>query len=436
MVVCVAAMLFAWSGNLDAQTLPRHGDDIHLGVGTCAGSTCHASATPWRNSSVQQSEYLTWRQRDRHAKAYQSLLGERGRLIAANLGLPNAHEAKVCLDCHADNVPAARRGRGFELTDGVGCESCHGGASRWLGVHVSGTNTRAQNLEAGMYPLDDPAARGRLCMTCHLGTADPALGHRILGAGHPRLRFELDTYTAVQPAHFRPDADYRQRKRLTGPVTTWMVGQAVAADLDLQGLADPKRNPPGLFPELAFFDCQACHHSIGALRFERRPGGASEPGVPRLRDAHLVMMLTVARSLQPALAERLGADIAALHRAVGSDRDSLVAAVGSARDTVRDFLAWAARSFSTDEILRLADALCALGQTPGYRSFAVAEQTTMALGGALAALREAGGIDAARHKLAAAALDEVHKTVNRDDSYSPAEFGTALAALEKTLAAR
>ena len=55
----------------NAQTiLPQNADDIHIGVTSCAGSTCHGATTPWAGSTVLQNEYMTWEQYDPHSKAY------------------------------------------------------------------------------------------------------------------------------------------------------------------------------------------------------------------------------------------------------------------------------------------------------------------------------------------------------------------------------
>ena len=125
-----------------AQTiLPQNADDIHIGVTSCAGSTCHGATTPWAGSTVLQNEYMTWEQYDPHSKAYSVLLNSTSKKMAKNLGIGKAHEAKICLDCHADNVPQNKRGRVFQISDGVGCEACHGGGQRWLGIHVSGVGT-------------------------------------------------------------------------------------------------------------------------------------------------------------------------------------------------------------------------------------------------------------------------------------------------------
>ena len=117
-----------------AQSLPFIDKDIHMGVATCAGSTCHGAVEALSGIGILQNEFITWQRHDKHAKAYQVLLSERSKRIARNLGLEAAHTAPICLDCHADNVPAERQHRTFQLSDGVTCEACHGGAGRWIGA--------------------------------------------------------------------------------------------------------------------------------------------------------------------------------------------------------------------------------------------------------------------------------------------------------------
>jgi hypothetical protein len=186
---------------LDGATsaeLPENDGNIHMDVATCAASQCHGSAVPREGSSVLQNEYVTWTQDDPHSLAYEVLSNSRSRGIAARLGLGSATTAKICLDCHADNVPAQLRGERFHLSDGVGCEACHGGAENWLATHYNQpTVTHAANLEAGLYPTESVAERGELCLSCHLGTRDNFTTHRIMAAGHPRLAFELDTFTEL-----------------------------------------------------------------------------------------------------------------------------------------------------------------------------------------------------------------------------------------------
>lgn len=261
----------------------------HLGVATCAGSNCHGSQRPFDDSPVLQNEYFTWERKDAHSNAFKLLQGADGKRMAANLGIKDPTQAEECLTCHSDYVAPPQRGRRYALSEGVGCEACHGGAQDWLGPHVSG-NSHQQNLDAGLYPLEDPVARTRLCLQCHLGTGNKPIDHRIMGAGHPPLEFEVGAFTLYQPEHFRVDADYLKRKpaHVSG-ARLWAIGQLVAAQIYLEQLRSKRFKDHGLFPELVFFDCNACHHPMRPPRWSPGTGGALDAGEPRLMDAYLVM---------------------------------------------------------------------------------------------------------------------------------------------------
>src|SRR5579862_2835448 len=122
----------------------------HLGVASCAASVCHGKLTAQTGRDVALNEYRIWLEQDRHSQAYRALDNPRSRSIAANLGLPSASAAKICLDCHADNVPANQRGPKFQLSDGVQCEACHGGSEKWIETHTQQTVTHAANVANGM----------------------------------------------------------------------------------------------------------------------------------------------------------------------------------------------------------------------------------------------------------------------------------------------
>ena len=57
-----------------------------------------------------------------------------------------------------------------------------------------------------------------------------------MGAGHPRLDFELDTFTATQPAHYEIDKDYYERKIVSNGMQTWAIGQALALEKRFEAL--------------------------------------------------------------------------------------------------------------------------------------------------------------------------------------------------------
>ena len=123
-------------------------DYKHLGVASCATSVCHGKLSPAPGKHVALNEYQTWTREDRHAQAYRTLELAESKRIAANLGLPSASTAKICLDCHADNIPSEKRGPKFQVSDGVGCEACHGGSEKWIETHAAESATQTSG-EAG-----------------------------------------------------------------------------------------------------------------------------------------------------------------------------------------------------------------------------------------------------------------------------------------------
>ena len=173
---------------LATAVVDRIDANAHMGVATCSNSVCHGATQAFQGSNVWQNEFARWQEYDPHAnKAYQALRSAEGQAIARKLGLGDATQAGECLACHADHPPADKRGERFQITDGVGCEACHGGSERWLTSHASKDVPHADNIAKGLYPTEDPVARAELCLSCHMGTTDRMITHRIMGAGHPRL---------------------------------------------------------------------------------------------------------------------------------------------------------------------------------------------------------------------------------------------------------
>src|SRR3954447_23713697 len=90
-----ALALWLVAGAASSATVPQYAGDVHLGVTSCSGSTCHGIAQESSRTNVLQNEYLTWQRRDKHAKAYAVLMSKESERIARNLGLPAAHTAQI-----------------------------------------------------------------------------------------------------------------------------------------------------------------------------------------------------------------------------------------------------------------------------------------------------------------------------------------------------
>ncbi len=414
----------------DYPLVPHYGKARHLGVATCASATCHGAAVPAPGGVVLQNEYATWQTRDKHAGAYNLLLNAQSKRIARKLDLDAAHTADVCLDCHADNVPEVKRGPRFQITDGVGCEACHGGAENWIEVHTINANkiSHQRNVEAGLYPTADPVTRAELCLSCHVGDETKFGTHRLMGAGHPRLSFELDTFTAIQPPHFVVDEDYQVRKPVASGTKTWAIGQAKALASLLEVVLDSEHRGAGLFPELALFDCHACHRPMSAGRWQERASLGLGPGVVRFNDANLIMLRVAADVVSPSLAQEVRQQGRTLHQA--SAAEWRAAAKALHETSLRAVDVFAGHIFDQADCSALLDNLIAEGERGEYIDYVAAEQTTMAIGAIVTTMREAGWMGDAEYARIEEAMAEMYDAVKEDERYRPSAHLDALQRLE------
>jgi hypothetical protein len=410
-------LLLSWASSL--QALPPGDVHKHLGVASCAGSQCHGKIEAQKDQNVFLNEYRTWSADDRHSRAYQTLLSEESKRIAAKLGLPSAHSAKICLDCHADNVPAAQRGPKFQIDDGIGCEACHGGAEKWIETHTDPGASHASNVAAGLYPAERASESAAMCLSCHMGTKDQFATHRIMGAGHPRLSFELENFTANQPAHYQIDDDYRKRKNPAASVNLWVGGQMVLATRFLELLQSPLFTPHGMMPEFSFYDCHSCHHPMKDLRWQTtKTTRGMEPGTLRLNESAFAMLRAITQVVAPADDAQLTTSIAALIDAARQGvPQTQKAAAALAQWLATRKNAWADRAYSPAEAKSLRRAVVGLAADGQLRDFASAEQVYMAC----ESLSLFVGDDAQLQSV----IDGLYNSVKNDGAYSPEKFITA-----------
>jgi hypothetical protein len=408
--------------------LPDHDTRQALGTVTCASSTCHGSIDPWRNSNVLQNEYVTWSRLD-------VLSNARSREIGQKLGIGDPTQAKICLDCHTDNRPAAERGPRFSINDGVGCEACHGASEDYVASHVAPNATHQQNLENGMFPVEDPVARAKLCLSCHFGNQDKLVTHRIMGAGHPRLSFEMETFSMIEPAHFRLRSDDAKHALLWDGVKVWAIGQAIATSQTMKILLDPVRGHDGAFPELVLFDCQACHHPMADRRWQPRTalGHTLSPGVPRLNDANILMTVALAHQLDPALGERMRSAAQNLELALtgqGDVRSSAQAVDGVAQEVAEKV----SRVYFDRAMLQgLTLSLIDEGLAGHYQDYAAAEQATMAISSLVDFSNREGWLSHAAE--INGQLSGIDSLLANEEHYPQDQFQTRLRTLRSTLAA-
>ncbi|MEO7941018.1 MAG: multiheme c-type cytochrome [Burkholderiaceae bacterium] len=425
-VRCWVLATLALSGGLAvAQTLPDQSHDQTLGVVNCASSLCHGSIAGWDGSPVVQNEYVIWSRLDKHARAHALLTNAQSRSIAAKLGLPKpAHLSRECVDCHAHNPSPAspRPASAHSVADGISCEGCHGPAQRWIASHTAPGATHQSNIRDGLYPVDQPLARAKLCLSCHFGSSEKYVSHRIMAAGHPRMSFEMDTFTNLQPAHFKVDADYIRRKGNIDGVRIWAIGQAVAVATQIDILLDPQRGRDGAFPELTLFDCNACHHRMADTRWQPHTafGKSISPGLVRLNASGMLMLRLILAQIDPPLGARFNSAVRDLNAAMAGKGDMRARAldVKTLSDEAARMIA--ARGLSREQLRGMALALVDDGLAGAYPDYADAEQAAMALGSVVNTLHKLGQLKSAPELNKG--LTSIREVLRDDEAYQPAQF--------------
>ena len=351
-IACAAGWINAVARAEPASSAPA-GEHTYLGVVACA--RCHRAPTPEdkeANTGVALTEYTTWSTQDKHKDAYEVLLKPRAQRMQQLLGYDVTKDGR-CLSCHAVDCSSSKCDTSFVASRGVSCEACHGPSSDWVDPHWKpGWRglTAAQKESRGMRDVWNPKEQAKLCCSCHVGDAAQGkfVSHKMYAAGHPPLpSIELAAFMAQMPPHWIPLEDKPQEVRATyknrlptAPQSKMVVlGGAVALEANLKllvehakGGADPQRD----WPELALYDCYACHHELQMPSWRQARGYDGPPGRPTVRQWPLTASQVAFAKLEPS-GSSISAVLEPFRNTLGAtpfgDRDELAKAVASAPTT-------------------------------------------------------------------------------------------------------
>jgi len=162
-------------GEKKAHLRPRSQFDT-IGPGKCSSCHRHEPQSSW------------WFDDPHYAAVDPFFAGNPKNLKIAKLyGVSKAELTKgtsICMDCHG-TVVTGKVAR--DVTDGVGCEACHGPAGSYLEPHQEGDPSQGLNrkgylaaIKMGMTPKENADKRGEICASCHYITDE-----RLLSSGHP-----------------------------------------------------------------------------------------------------------------------------------------------------------------------------------------------------------------------------------------------------------
>jgi Cytochrome c554 and c-prime len=352
----------------------------YMGPGSCAAPSCHGGVQPRTETSVLQNEYSTWVVKDKfHTKAFNVLTNDIGQRMGRILGLAHPETEQKCLVCHSLDATPEQSAKTFDKNDGVSCENCHGPASNWLEQHTRRDWNYEKSVELGMYNTRDLIQRSEKCLSCHLGTAEKFVDHAMIAAGHPDLYFELESFSAYMPRHWKEPVD----KDPWVGVRTVGTGQAVQLREELRRVA--RRAQGKVWPEYAELDCFACHHSLTAAKDswrQQRGYPDRRPGNPPFNMSRYVVFQKVTYEIDRNAGQQLDAEMSQVYKLVSdiaADRHQVATVANRAAQTA-DRLAHSIQGaqFDREMTLRLMKSISGDAERISNQGERSAEQAVMA----------------------------------------------------------
>jgi len=393
-IALVVCAFFAIAFGLHAQSpKPANEPAKYIGPGSCAATACHGSVKPVAESRIFQNEYTTWILKDKHARTFQALTGDVGERMARILKLgAKAEDSPKCLACHALYTTPDQRGRPFEINEGVTCENCHGPAQAWLGQHTEreSPEKHAASLKLGMADTRDVIHRTEKCLQCHLGSSEKFVDHEMIAAGHPDLFFELDSFSAVMPRHWKQPRESSPGKPAEdanwSSMRDWSAGQAVQLRASMERLVWRAQVGKQIWPEYSELSCFACHHSLGPAQTSwRQQHGYTgrRPGDPSWNGSRYVVFRILARQIDPAAAQELDQRLTAVSDEMSKlnpDRSNVAAAATAAVPVAQRFAErLASMPYDSNIVLRSMQGITQDAEAISLADERAAEQATMAL---------------------------------------------------------
>jgi len=417
----------------------------YMGASSCSNSDCHGSSTARNKFRIGQNEYYIWAQKDKHAKAYEVLTSADAKIIARNLKIAKPEESARCLACHAVPASPDRQGSLYDITDSVSCEACHGPAEKWLDPHIRPGFDPQRGASLGMYNTKDLVKRAEKCLECHAGTGGKEVTHELIGAGHPRLTFEIDAYAYAMPPHWRPPQERKDREWLGARV--WAIGQAAAFRNEIRRLMASRRVDSGLWPDFAHLDCFACHHAVvdrlrGITEQEKTEQGwrrkeyAGTPGRLVWNSSSYVVFRHVVKLAAAEEGKQLEQLLRVFHEGPAgkeSSRESLQATLSKLSALSDRVVSPVARyTFTKQSVMSLMNSISGDGHRLAASGFLAAEQAVLALASLYDTYFETAGAMPSSQAIKDT-IDALHKAIQRGSAFDPIEFEATMGRLHELL---
>jgi hypothetical protein len=193
-----------------------------------------------------------------------------------------------------------------------------------------------------MYDTRDVTKRAEKCLSCHLGNEEKSVDHEMIAAGHPDLYFELDSFSAVMPRHWKEPGEPGEAAGSDPWYDVHELGTGQAVQLKESLLRLASRTHGKAWPEYSELQCYSCHHSLTTPEDSWRqargyPG--RRPGDPPWNPSRYTIFHELIAQADGAGAEKLDAqlaDLAKLMSQLNPDREAVASAASNSARLVSE----------------------------------------------------------------------------------------------------
>jgi hypothetical protein len=251
----------------------------------------------------------------------------------------------------------------------------------------------------------------------------------MIAAGHPDLYFELASFTAAMPRHWKEEDPFADVRMLA-------AGQAVQLREQLQRVV---RNAQGnVWPEFADLDCIACHHSLTNAEdsWRQEEGYAGRrAGNPPWNLSRYAVLRQIASEIDREEGRRLETEVDKLYAIMSAGSPDRTQAAAQARATAdvasRVAQRISAAPFDLARTQRLLQDIAKDGDSISRLGERAAEQATMALQSLYVAF--APQAHPANDAQIRAALKALFQQVENPSAYNAPKFAEAMRGLSQVL---
>jgi hypothetical protein len=281
--------------------------------------------------------------------------------------------------------------------------------------------------------------RTEKCLECHLGTKNKFVDHEMIAAGHPDLFFELDSFSAVMPRHWKSPRESEPGKPVEdvawAGVREWGAGQAVQLRAAMERLTWRAKNErfdkKDVWPEYSELSCVACHHALGPAKDSwRQEHGyvGRRPGDPAWNSSRYALFRLLAKQIDSANAQELDRQLLSVSDEMSKlypDRNAVASAASAAAPLAQRIAErLATMQYDRAVALRMLQRIPDDAENIALADERAAEQAAMALDSLyIAYSKEAKPAYAAEVR---AAINGLFQQLENPSSYNADQFASAL----------